>query len=197
MVGQRAFQGIQAEPLAARYDIGHKVRQPVGVGLRTHYGGLHLPLVAQHVLYLIALHALAHNHHLLILTVEEGQITVGQHIAKVTAAIDATAIGHRGEVLVLWHIALIAEGYAVAEDAYLACLAVLYGLQTVIKDFDARAEDSLANRKGAVGQRLGIIHTEVGGADGGFAGAVGIVDHHALRTQTVDVFGTDHVTAAD
>ena len=128
---------------------------------------------------------------------EEGQIPVGQHIAEVTTAIDATTIGHRGEIGIFWHIALIAEGYAVAEDAYLARLAVLHGLQTVIENLDARAEDGLADREGAVGQRLDIVHTEVGSADGGLTGAVGVVDHHAQRAQMVDVFGTDHVTAAD
>ena len=44
---------------------------------------------------------------------------------------------------------------------------------------------------------MDIIHTEVGSADGGLAGAVGVVDHHAQRAQMVDVFGTDDIPTAN
>ena len=67
----------------------------------------------------------------------------------------------------------------------------------VVENFYTRTEDGLADGECSVSQWLGIIHAEVGGADGGFAGAVGVVDHHTLRAQTVDVFGTNHVTAAN
>ena len=96
--------------------------------MRTHHGGLHFPLVTQHVLHLIALYTLAHNHHLLVLAVKEGYISVRQHIAEVTTAINATAIEHRSEIGIFRHIALIAEGDAVTEDTDFTRFAVFHGL---------------------------------------------------------------------
>lgn len=71
-------------------------------------------LAAEHIFNLLAFDTPALNHHLKVLSAQEGDIAIRQLIAKVSRTVYAAPVGSAGEIALLGYISQIPEAYSFA-----------------------------------------------------------------------------------
>lgn len=139
--------------------------------------------------------------HLVVEAAEEVQAAAGVHPYPVAGAVEAVDRGQRqvlrrrGEPACGEFGVEVPERQAVAADAQFALLPAGDGAAFVVRDDegDARQRGADGRRGRVAGLRVGAAHGVGGGDDGGFCGAVGVVDGRG------DVGGgaAAHAVAAD
>ena len=140
--------------------------------------------LVEYVFYFGRLDPLAQYHHLVVVAAYKCKTAVGEHIAKVAAAVVACAVGKGHKILLLGRIAEIPGRHACPGDADFATVAFL---AVLVEDFYAHAPDGVADRVCAVGKRLDVVAALVGCADGRFRRPVGVIDYYAAPDKVLDI----------
>ena len=81
-----------------RDEICHEICESGIVVEGTDNSAFHIGRGVQHILHLLRFDSFAEYHHLLIATVEEGDVSIGQKIAHITAAIHSFAVREFDEI---------------------------------------------------------------------------------------------------
>ena len=164
---------------------------------RSDHTAFYLRTGIQYIFHLFGLHALAENHHLVVAAVQERDVAVRQFVTEVAASIHSGTIGKSHEIALLRGVVDITAAYPFAKDTYLPDSTLWNFFEFLIKNFYFYTFHGFAYRESSILEWLGIVHSEIVGADCGFARAIGIIDFDSEVFQTGYIARAYHIASTD